>query len=167
MALIFLTNVLYHVSSSSKYSLPRVPDGNPFAEFPSNIINGLERLEELSCAECGLGPSLPRGFAKFNSAALKVVNLAWNKIARLEPTAIIGRIHCLRPAPFSHLTRGNEFLLNVCRVEIIVSYPQIEDVGTTAASLLSFVFPRFCTPLEPGNLTFSLCCYFMGGVSTG
>ncbi|CAG0886944.1 unnamed protein product, partial [Darwinula stevensoni] len=67
-----------------------VLDGNPFSEFPSDVISGLERLEEFSCAECNLGPSLPSGFLNFRSETLKVVNLAWNKIARLESGAITG-----------------------------------------------------------------------------
>ncbi|CAG0903915.1 unnamed protein product, partial [Darwinula stevensoni] len=67
-------------------------DGNPFSEFPSDVIKGLERLEEFSCADCNLGPSLPSGLLNFRSETLKVVNLAWNKIVRLEPGAITGRI---------------------------------------------------------------------------
>ncbi|CAG0895601.1 unnamed protein product [Darwinula stevensoni] len=63
-------------------------DGNPFSEFPSDVINGLERLEEFSCAECNLGPNIPSGFIKSRSETLKVVNLAWNKIVTLEPGAI-------------------------------------------------------------------------------
>ncbi|CAG0903847.1 unnamed protein product, partial [Darwinula stevensoni] len=65
-------------------------DGNPFSEFPSDVINALERLEEFSCAECNLGPNIPSGFINFRSESLKVVNLAWNKIVRLEPGAITG-----------------------------------------------------------------------------
>ncbi|CAG0903343.1 unnamed protein product [Darwinula stevensoni] len=68
-----------------------VLDGNPFSEFPSDVINGLERLEEFACAECNLGPNIPSGFINFRSESLKVVNLAWNKIVRSEPGAITAR----------------------------------------------------------------------------
>ncbi|CAG0898887.1 unnamed protein product [Darwinula stevensoni] len=63
---------------------------NPLSRFPSGILNGLEKLEEFSCSECHLGPTLSRGLLDFRSRALRVVHLDGNNISRLEPGAITG-----------------------------------------------------------------------------
>ncbi|CAG0902567.1 unnamed protein product [Darwinula stevensoni] len=63
---------------------------NPLLKLPFAVIKGLEKLEELYCSGCDLGPTLPVGLLEFHSKTLRIVSLWHNRISKVEPGAFTG-----------------------------------------------------------------------------